>query len=134
MSWLQFLTSQSSRRYISDWSRKTCATFLTNQIQKKTNHDLVTYVFPRFRGQNGCFTCSSYWVLKLFLFFWSATEISLILPSAIQSISALMDRLDFRRYLVSGLRSTPRGGARAHIPEPIWYTVRWYTDTLSISI
>ena len=88
---------------------------------------LVARVFPRFSGQNGCFTCSSYWLLKLFLFFWSAFEISLILPSVIQSKSAMIDRLDFRCSLVSGLRS-PRGEERGLIFPSLSDTL--YTDAL----
>ena len=101
---------------------------------------LVARVFPRFSGQNGCFTCSSYWLLKLFLFFWSAFEISLILLLVIQSKSAMVDRLDLPRVR-SSLHPEGRSVgsySRAYlihctpihwytvylnIIEPIWYTV-----------
>lgn len=40
----------SSFLYFALWLvLKTCATFSTNQIQAKTNNDLVACVFPRFR-------------------------------------------------------------------------------------
>ena len=101
---------------------------------------LVARVFPRFSGQNGCFTCSSYWLLKLFLFFWSAFEISLILLLFIQSKSAMVDRLDLPRVRSSLYPEGRSAGSysRAYlihctpihwytvylnIIEPIWYTV-----------
>ena len=44
LRWFSFL-------YFALWLvLKTCATFSTNQIQAKTNNDLVACVFPRFRS------------------------------------------------------------------------------------